>query len=63
MGGRNQGGLDVLSPRERQVPEHLPSGRNNDAIAAELAVAHGGTLTADSQPGHGATFALTLPLA
>jgi signal transduction histidine kinase len=33
------------------------------AIAAELAVAHGGTLTADSQPGHGATFTLTLRLA
>ena len=33
------------------------------AIAAELTVAHGGTLTADSQPGHGTTFTLTLPLA
>src|SRR5215469_1254198 len=33
------------------------------AVAAELTVAHGGTLTADSQPGHGTTFTLTLPLA
>jgi two-component system, OmpR family, sensor histidine kinase BaeS len=33
------------------------------AIAAELTSAHGGTLTADSQPGQGATFTLTLPLA
>ena len=33
------------------------------AIAAELARAHGGTLTADSEPGHGARFTLTLPLA
>ncbi len=33
------------------------------AIAAELASAHGGMLTADSQPGHGARLTLTLPLA
>jgi two-component system, OmpR family, sensor histidine kinase BaeS len=33
------------------------------AIAAELAQAHGGTLTADSQPGQGTRFTLTLPLA
>jgi signal transduction histidine kinase len=33
------------------------------AIAAELARAHGGTLTADSEPGQGARFTLTLPLA
>jgi signal transduction histidine kinase len=33
------------------------------AIAAELARAHGGTLTADSEPGRGAKFTLTLPLA
>ena len=33
------------------------------AIAAELAQAHGGTLTAASEPGHGAVFTLTLPRA
>jgi two-component system, OmpR family, sensor histidine kinase BaeS len=33
------------------------------AIAAELASAHGGTLTADSQPGQGARLTLTLPRA
>jgi two-component system, OmpR family, sensor histidine kinase BaeS len=33
------------------------------AIAAELAQAHGGTLTADSQPGKGTTLTLTLPRA
>jgi two-component system sensor histidine kinase BaeS len=33
------------------------------AIAAELARAHGGTLTADSQPGKGTTLTLRLPLA
>jgi len=33
------------------------------AIAAELARAHGGELTAASQPGHGTTITLTLPRA
>src|SRR5262249_19194822 len=33
------------------------------AIAAELASAHGGALTADSQPGQGTRLTLTLPLA
>jgi two-component system sensor histidine kinase BaeS len=33
------------------------------AIAAELVRAHGGTLTADSEPGRGAKLTLTLPLA
>jgi len=33
------------------------------AIAAELARAHGGTLTAASEPGHGTTLTLTLPRA
>ena len=33
------------------------------AIAAELAAAHGGVLTADSQPGEGARLTLTLPRA
>jgi signal transduction histidine kinase len=32
------------------------------AIAAELALAHGGTLTAASQPGEGTRLTLTLPL-
>jgi two-component system, OmpR family, sensor histidine kinase BaeS len=31
------------------------------AIAAELARAHGGRLTASSQPGHGTQMTLTLP--
>lgn len=33
------------------------------AVAGELATAHGGTLTATSPPGEGATFTLTLPRA
>ena len=33
------------------------------AIAHEIAQAHGGTITADSAPGHGTTITLTLPLA
>jgi two-component system sensor histidine kinase BaeS len=31
------------------------------AVAAELANAHGGTLTVRSQPGHGTTFITRLP--
>jgi two-component system OmpR family sensor kinase len=33
------------------------------AIAASLAAAHGGELTVDTKPGHGAAFHLHLPLA
>lgn len=33
------------------------------AVAAELAAAHGGTVTAASRPGSGATFTVTLPAA
>ncbi|HXP54964.1 MAG TPA: ATP-binding protein, partial [Streptosporangiaceae bacterium] len=33
------------------------------AVAAELAQAHGGALTARSEPGQGAEFTLTLPAA
>ena len=33
------------------------------AIAAELTLAHGGTLTADSEPGEGTRLTLTLPRA
>ena len=33
------------------------------AVAAELAAAHGGTVTAASPPGSGAVFTLTLPAA
>jgi two-component system OmpR family sensor kinase len=32
------------------------------AIAASLAAAHGGELTVDTEPGHGAAFHLRLPL-
>ena len=32
-------------------------------VSHQIALAHGGTLTADSTPGHGARFTLRLPLA
>jgi two-component system sensor histidine kinase BaeS len=32
------------------------------AIARAIAEAHGGTLTVDSQPGHGATFTISIPV-
>ena len=38
-GAVDQTGLDELSARERQVLGHLASGKNNDAIAAELSIA------------------------
>ncbi len=38
-GSAVKAGLDILSNRERQVLEQLASGRNNDAIAAELGIA------------------------
>ena len=38
-GSAGQAGLDILSNRERQVLEQLASGKNNDAIAAELGIA------------------------
>ncbi len=33
------------------------------SIAAALTAAHAGTISIDSQPGHGAAFRVTLPLA
>ena len=35
-GNQKQPGLELLSNRERQVLEHLASGKNNDAIARDL---------------------------
>ena len=35
-GSQHRPGLELLSPRERQVLEQLASGKNNDAIAREL---------------------------
>ncbi|MFI1472226.1 ATP-binding protein [Streptomyces wuyuanensis] len=36
-------------------------GGSGIGLAAELATAHGGTITSDSTPGHGTTFTTRLP--
>ena len=38
-GGQNRPGLELLSARERQVLEHLASGKPNERIARELGIA------------------------
>ncbi len=38
-GNQNRPGLELLSVRERQVLEHLASGKNNEQIAAALGIA------------------------
>jgi two-component system sensor histidine kinase BaeS len=46
--------------RGRQAAQTSGSGIGL-SVAADLARAHGGQLTAASQPGHGTTMTLTLP--